>query len=183
MNAFSNGIVGRRHRYRRNDHHLNCNRFIYAYIIKVLMIICVLLINRCGFVKTIETTSILNIDGGHTKSGASQIRSMIFPSSTSKQQQQTPSVSPSPKQQQQQPKPSSVIYIPSLDGIIDDLRFLFKFIHFLTRFILYSNINRMHVIEELKKKHIKPFLGVICISKCVCVCACAVLTLNYVDLP
>lgn len=122
--------------FRRRGHRLNCNRFIYAYAIKVLMIICVLLINRCGFVKTIETTSLLNINGliksGNASSsggGASRIRSMILPSSTSKQQQTPPS--PPQQQQQQQPKPSSVIYIPSLDGIIDDLQHIvfFLFIH------------------------------------------------------
>lgn len=122
MYAF--GIIG----HRRRGHRLNRNRFIYAYAIKVLMIICVLLINRCGFVKTIETTSLLNINGliksgngSSVSGGASRIRSMILPSSTSKQQQ-TP---PPPPQQQHQPKPSSVIYIPSLDGIIDGLHHFF----------------------------------------------------------
>lgn len=140
MCAFGNDIVGRR----RSDRRLN--RFIYAYTTKVLMIICVLLINRCGFVRTIETASLLNING-HTKTSASQIRSMILPSSASKQQKPP---SPTPPQQQQQPKPSSVIYIPSLDGIIDDLRiFIPFFIFFLLfyllcswcSFTLYSNLN------------------------------------------
>lgn len=118
--AFANDIVDCRHR-RCHLCRLNYNRYRYAYNLKVLMIIFILLINRCGFVKTIETTSILNIDG-HTKSSASQTRSIILPSSPSKQQQPQPQ-QPQQQHPQHQPKPSSVIYIPSLDGIIDDLRF------------------------------------------------------------
>lgn len=131
--------------FRRRGHRLNCNRFIYAYAIKVLMIICVLLINRCGFVKTIETTSLLNINSliksGNASSsggGASRIRSMILPSSTSKQQQTPPS--PPQQQQQQQPKPSSVIYIPSLDGIIDDLQHIVFFYSFIVDFLFASSL-------------------------------------------
>lgn len=117
MHTFANSIAGCCCRHHRS-HRLNCNRYIHTCSIKVLMIICVVLINCCGFVKTIETASLLNNNGGHTKSSSSSsstssIRSMILPSTTSKQQPSTPP----PQQQQQQPKPSSVIYIPSLDGI------------------------------------------------------------------
>lgn len=96
MFATANDIVGCR---------LNFNR----RSLTVFMIICILFANCYDSAKTVETTSalILNTEA-HRNSTASQISSNISQPPRQQQQQQ---------QQHHQPKPSSVIYIPSLDGI------------------------------------------------------------------
>lgn len=80
----------------------NCCRCHHQYCL-TLFFICVLLINRCGLVHTTETTASLRI--GSDASATTRLSSIISPSPI------------------KQPKPSSVIYISSLDGIIDILFF------------------------------------------------------------
>lgn len=81
------------------DHSNNCR--CQQYYLKWLFI-CVVLINCLGLIRATEQTTITTLNIGKNANSASRTSSII-------------SASPV----KQQPKPSSVIYIPSLDGIIN----------------------------------------------------------------
>lgn len=143
---------------------MNCNRCGYVYRLTVLMIILMLFINCCGSIKPIDaTSSLLHTDGSKNRSASQTISILTPPSAPSKQRS-----TDQQKQQQQhhQPKPSSVIYIPSLDGI----QLLFLMHPSSALFILYSNLNWKNEREREKKNDNTEFHpGMGKIRACVCV--------------